>query len=189
MTKTQLRVLYKNKRNAISETEKLKLDDLLLIQFQQLDFSNIHTLFSYWPMDHHSEPNVELMTRFLRIMIPEIQIAYPIIDTSSISMKAVLTDENTYFKTNDWGINEPISDRFIDQKIIDLIFIPLLVFDKLGFRVGYGKGYYDRYLANCKKETVKIGFSYFEPIDQISDTNQFDVPLNYCITPQHIYEF
>jgi 5-formyltetrahydrofolate cyclo-ligase len=59
----------------------------------------------------------------------------------------------------------------------------------LGYRVGFGKGYYDRFLAHCKKETVKIGFSYFEPIDLISDTNQFDVPLNYCITPQLIYEF
>ena len=189
MTKNQLRVLFKNKRNAISGTEKLKLDDLLLIQFQQLDFSSVQSLFSYWPMEHHSEPNVELMARFLRFMIPEIQIAYPVINNIEVSMKAILTDEHTDFKMNEWGMTEPIGNDEILSQQLDLIFIPLLAFDNKGFRVGYGKGYYDRYLANCKKEAVKIGFSYFEPIDQISDTNQFDVPLNYCITPQHIYEF
>ncbi len=189
MTKTQLRVLYKNKRNTISDIEKLKLDDLLLIQFQQFDLSSIQSLFSYWPIEHHSEPNVDLMTRYLRIMIPEIQIAYPVINRAELTMKAILTDENTDFKNNDLGIYEPIGETVIEPKNLDLIFIPLLAFDQLGYRVGYGKGYYDRYLTYCKKETVKIGFSYFEPIAKISDTNQFDVPLNYCITPQHIYEF
>jgi 5-formyltetrahydrofolate cyclo-ligase len=189
MTKNQLRVLFKNKRNAISETEKLRLDDLLLIQFQQFDFSNIQSLFTYWPMENHSEPNVELMARFLRLMIPAIQIAYPVTDISDFSMKAILADEDTDFNTNEWGLREPLGIIEISCQNLDLIFIPLLAYDKKGYRVGFGKGFYDRYLANCKTGIVKIGFSYFEPIDQISDTNQFDVPLNYCITPQHIYEF
>jgi 5-formyltetrahydrofolate cyclo-ligase len=189
MTKNQLRILYKNKRNEISATEKSKLDDLLLIQFQQFDLSGIQSLFSYWPMEEHSEPNVELMARYLRVMIPEIQVAYPVINVSEISMKAILTNEFTEFKANHWGTIEPIGESILKPQEINLIFIPLLIYDKKGFRVGYGKGYYDRFLENCKKETVKIGFSYFEPIDHISDTNQFDVPLNYCITPQHIYEF
>jgi 5-formyltetrahydrofolate cyclo-ligase len=189
MTKNQLRILYKNKRNDISETEKLKLDDLLLIQFQKFDFSGIQSLFTYWPMENHTEPNVNLMARFLRLMIPEILIAYPVIDFTSFSMKAIIADESTDFKTNEWGGTEPMGNLELKHQKIDLIFIPLLAFDKLGYRVGFGKGYYDRFLAHSKKETVKIGFSYFEPIDLISDTNQFDVPLNYCITPQIIYEF
>ncbi len=189
MTKNQLRVLYKNKRNAISDTEKLKFDDLILIQFQQFDFSQIQTLFSYWPMESHSEPNVDLMVRYLRVLVSGIQIAYPVIDNSDYSMKAILTTEETDFKTNKWGMEEPIGETFIKPDQVDLIFVPLLAFDKKGYRVGFGKGYYDRYLANCSEETVKIGFSYFEPIEQISDTNQFDVPLNYCITPQFTYEF
>jgi 5-formyltetrahydrofolate cyclo-ligase len=189
MTKNQLRVLYKNKRNDISATEKLKLDDLLLIQFQHFDLSGIQSLFSYWPMEDHSEPNVELMARYLRLIIPEIKIAYPVINDSDVSMKAIVSDEFTDFKKNKLGILEPIGTGILLPQELDLIFIPLLAFDKKGFRVGFGKGYYDRFLVNCKKETVKIGFSYFEPLDHISDTNQFDVPLNYCITPQHIYEF
>jgi 5-formyltetrahydrofolate cyclo-ligase len=55
--------------------------------------------------------------------------------------------------------------------------------------VGYGKGCYDRFLALCRPDIIKIGFSYFEPINEISDTDKFDIPLNYCITPERIYEF
>jgi 5-formyltetrahydrofolate cyclo-ligase len=65
----------------------------------------------------------------------------------------------------------------------------MLICDTKGYRVGYGKGFYDRYLAHCRKDVVKIGFSYFDPVEKITDTDQFDVPLTYCITPQHIYEF
>ena len=189
MTKNELRVVYQNKRNAISDIDKLKMDDLLLIQFQKFDLSEIHSLLSYWPIDNYSEPNVELMARYIRMLLPEIQIAYPVIEPKDLSMKAILSDDNTNFTSNTLGIFEPEAGAEILAQDLDLIFVPLLAFDQYGYRVGFGKGYYDRFLTNCKAETVKIGFSYFEPVEQITDTNQFDVPLNYCITPQHIYEF
>lgn len=189
MTKNQLRTIYKNKRNEISASQKSKLDDLLLIQFQQFDLTDIKSLFTYWPMEIHSEPNVELMTRYIRLMIPGVSIAYPVINPQANTMKAIIADEFTDFSSNKWGMMEPVGDREINANHIDLIFVPLLAFDLAGGRVGYGKGFYDRFLSYCQKDAVKIGFSYFDPVDQITDTNQFDVPLNYCITPQHIYEF
>jgi 5-formyltetrahydrofolate cyclo-ligase len=67
--------------------------------------------------------------------------------------------------------------------------VPLVIVDSGGNRIGYGKGFYDRYLSSCRTETVKIGFSFFEPVGLIKDINQFDVPLNLCITPLRIYEF
>ena len=72
---------------------------------------------------------------------------------------------------------------------IDLVIVPLLCFDKKGNRVGYGKGYYDRFLKQCRKDCIKIGFSYFDPIDQVEDINKFDVKLDYGITPDAIYQF
>jgi 5-formyltetrahydrofolate cyclo-ligase len=67
--------------------------------------------------------------------------------------------------------------------------VPLLAFDEKGFRVGYGKGFYDRFLKQCKDGGIKIGLSYFNPIDTIEDAGEFDVPLNFCITPQKVYVF
>ena len=69
------------------------------------------------------------------------------------------------------------------------VFVPLLVYDERGYRAGYGKGFYDRYLQLCKDDVIKIGFSYFAPEPLISDVNEFDIPLNFVITPERIYEF
>jgi len=69
------------------------------------------------------------------------------------------------------------------------VLVPLLSFDKKGFRVGYGKGFYDRFLMQCKSDCIKIGLSYFDPIDVIDDADEFDVPLDFCITPQKVYVF
>ena len=69
---------------------------------------------------------------------------------------------------------------------LDLIFVPLLAYDKKGHRVGYGKGYYDRFLKECKDDCIKIGFSFFEPEDSIEGVNRHDVKLDYCITPERI---
>ena len=123
------------------------------------------------------------------MMVPHLQIAYPVTNLLTTNMDAMIVDENTPFNTNQLGIVEPIGGIIINPAAINIVFVPLLGFDVFGYRVGYGKGFYDRYLPKCAPNTLKIGFSYFEPIAQITDKDQFDVPLSYCVTPQHIYEF
>ena len=192
MTKQTLRQLYKQKRSDLSASQKMKLDDLLLIQLQRLALpADIETLLSYWPLEQQSEPNTHIYNRYLQFVIPNLRIAYPVVDVKKHEMKAAHAHDETTFIENHFGIQEPdhSTDEIIAPYEIDLIFVPLLAFDTNGFRVGYGKGYYDKYLANCRPDVCKIGFSYFEAIDKIEDTNQYDVPLNYCITPERNYEF
>ena len=74
-------------------------------------------------------------------------------------------------------------------KKIDIIFIPLSIFDLSGHRVGYGKGYYDRFLKSLNSNTVKIGLSLFEPVEEIIDINNDDVSMDICVTPNSIYDF
>jgi len=189
MTKQELRNIYKQKRMQLTTQEKMKLDDLLLLQFQKIDVSSIQTLFTYWPMLHMNEPNTIPFTNYLRHMIPGLQIAYPKMNKEEGFMQAIFINEETIYHTNAFGINEPDGNTAIHPLAIDLVFIPLLTFDKKGNRVGYGKGFYDKYLMHCADDIIKIGFSYFEAIDQIDDAGEFDVPLTYCITPDCIYEF
>ncbi len=73
MTKKELRIKYKAKRLALSENEKMKLDDLLLIQFQKLSFENVQTLLSYEPMPHTAEPQTHLFSRYLQHLIPNLK--------------------------------------------------------------------------------------------------------------------
>ena len=190
MIKQELRKIYKQKRLALSATEKLKLDDLLLIQLQRLAFdNNIRVIMSFWPLEDYGEMNTHLYTRYLELAIPGLIVTFPVIDTSNDEMRAVVLSDDTKFVKNKYGIPEPEAGEEIPRDEIDVVFVPLLAFDKNGYRVGYGKGYYDRFLQGCRQDVITIGFSYFEAVDKIDDTHQFDIPLKYCITPFKIYDF
>lgn len=189
MTKKEFRKLYKEKRAAIPSKEKLKLDDMLLINFQQLYFEDVSTLLSYWAKADAQEPNTHLFSGYLRHSIPGLNITYPVTEFSDCSMQALQINEDTVYYTNQYGLTEPKEGIIIAPQQIDLVFVPLLICDEEGYRVGYGKGFYDRYLACCRQDVIKIGFCYFKPVEKIDDIQSFDIPLDYCITPESVYEF
>ena len=98
-------------------------------------------------------------------------------------------DNNTNYFLNQLGIREPISSNQKDASLLEVIFVPLLIFDKLGHRVGYGGGYYDKFLVNIKDDVFKIGLSLFDPIDEIQDIEKHDISMDYIITPKRVYDF
>lgn len=189
MLKVEARKIYKEKRSCLSSAERIKLDDLLLIQLQKERLPFITFLLSYWPMEQNHEPNTHLFTDYLEFRNPELIICYPRTNFEDHSMQSVQTDDDTRFRKNKYGLYEPEDGVVVNHGGLDMIFVPLLSFDKNGYRIGYGKGFYDRYLSQCRNDCIKIGFSYFEPIDKIDDTNDFDVPLNLCVTPTTVYAF
>jgi len=189
MTKIELRRVYKEKRMQLSHSEKAKLDDLLLIQFQKISLPYISRLFCYWPIDQYNEPNTHLFCDYLEFRNTELLIAYPRIDPATGKMEAIIVNEQTSFSRKSFNVFEPEGNNILPAAEIDLVIVPLLCFDKKGFRVGYGKGYYDRFLKDCNKNCLKIGFSYFGPVDEITDKHEFDVPLDLCVTPHTTYVF
>jgi 5-formyltetrahydrofolate cyclo-ligase len=86
-------------------------------------------------------------------------------------------------------VKEAIQTEVVKEKEVDMILVPLLAYDLKGNRVGYGKGFYDRFLTNCRSGVQKVGLSYFEPLDFIEGTDSFDVMLNACINPEKIWRF
>jgi 5-formyltetrahydrofolate cyclo-ligase len=85
-----------------------------------------------------------------------------------------------------YGILEPEMGE-LHSGVVDMVLIPMLAFDLQGYRVGYGKGFYDRFLQDI--DVIKIGLSFFDPVDQIDDINEHDVRMDSCITPDRIYRF
>ena len=189
MLKKEARIVFKEERMALSEKERVKLDDLLLIQFQTAELPFIESLLTYWPIEENHEPNTHLFTEFMRFRNPEMKICYPKSNFADGYMQAVITDIDTPFSKTMLNILEPQSNDIISPGDIDMVFVPLLAFDKMGIRLGYGKGFYDKWLAGCRPDCMKIGFSYFEPIEAIDDRNEFDVPLDISITPHNVYVF
>lgn len=174
---------------ALSEQERVKLDDLLLIQFQTATLPFIESLLTYWPIEENHEPNTHLYTEFMRFRNPELKVCYPKSNFAIGYMEAVMTDIDTPFSKSGLNILEPQSNVVVKPGEIDMVFVPLIVFDKKGYRLGYGKGFYDKWLAGCRPDCIKIGFSYFEAIESIDDRNEFDVPLDISITPGNVYVF
>jgi 5-formyltetrahydrofolate cyclo-ligase len=189
MLKVEARNQYREKRMSLTHPEKLKLDDLMLIQFQTVPLPFIHCLMSYWPIKENNEPDTNLYADYVEFKNPSLKICYPRADFATHSMQAVEVNADTPFERKLHGIHEPLDGPSVDPAAIDLVFVPLLICDREGYRVGYGKGFYDKYLSACRKDCIKSGFCYFEPIVKIHDRHEFDIPLDICITPHYVYVF
>lgn len=189
MLKKEARKIYKQKRSDISAVQREKWNDLLLIQFQKISLPFINVVFTYKAMEEYSEIDTANIIRYLGFSNPELTTAYPVCNFTNYTMKAVVADNDDDFILNRFGILEPSGNTILNAADIDLVLVPLLCFDKQGYRVGYGKGFYDKFLAGCRPDALKIGLSYFEPIDKIADRNDFDIPLDYCVTPETVYGF
>ena len=105
------------------------------------------------------------------------------------SMTHFLLTDNIRIKKNSYNIPEPVDGIKIESSQLEVVFIPLLAFDKQGHRIGYGKGFYDRFLANCKPETLKIGLSFFEAEEITFEASENDIRLDYCVTPNRVFLF
>ena len=101
----------------------------------------------------------------------------------------VLINKKTRFVENRFKILEPDSRQEILPAEIDVVFIPLLCFDKKGNRVGYGGVYYDKFLKKTSRSCLKIGLSFFEPVDFIQGISKTDITLDMCVTPEKLYNF
>lgn len=187
MTKSEIRTTYKALRQNLSNDE---VDDLSLqianrlLQLEIWDSEFYHIFLS---IEEQKEINTEFILSILSGKDKHIVISKSNFDTRD--MTHFLLTDSTKIEKNKWNIPEPIQGIPISPDQIDVVFVPLLAFDDYGHRVGYGKGFYDKFLGQCRPKTVTIGLSFFESLTKIDDTNEADYPLDYCITPQKIYKF
>ena len=189
MRKKEIRNIFREKRASISATDKMKWDDLLLIRFQTIELPFADYVLSFYPIEENNEVDTFLITDYLHFRNPNLTICYSKTDLENVTMQAIACHADSIFEANAYNIPEPLDTEAVDPALLDMVIVPLLACDLKGNRVGYGKGFYDRYLKQCRKDCLKIGFSYFEPVDSIDDRDEFDVPLDLCITPQRIYVF
>jgi len=189
MVKSQVRRDYSQKRLDLQPQEIAAYTAAIKSLFENFGLPAIQLLLSYYPVTDRKEFNVGVCEQVLFQKFPLVRIAWPKTDPDTLAMEAHVLDEHGLFAKNKYDILEPIGNNILAPDLIDMVFVPLLAYDTKGFRVGYGKGYYDRYLMRCRNDVIKMGFSFFEPVDTIEDINEFDVPLDYCITPSRLYEF
>ena len=187
MLKKDLRQKYKAKRQELNEVEIEDLSLAIANKVLTLPIWDKTYFHVFLPITEHKEVNTEYILHLLSGKDKEIVISKS--DFENRTLENFLLTDNTTLKKNKYNIPEPIDGIPIFREQIDIVFIPLLAFDKKGNRVGYGKGFYDNFLKTCNEGTLKIGLSFFEAEAKIEDTHEGDIKLDYCVTPTQLYQF
>ncbi|AXG73972.1 5-formyltetrahydrofolate cyclo-ligase [Flavobacterium arcticum] len=187
MTKQEIRAKYRALRKGLTtaevETQSLAIANKLL-QLPVWDKTYYHLFLS---IEEQKEVQTEFVLHILSGKDKEIVVAKS--DFENFGMTHYLLTDNTKLAKNQYGIPEPIDGLEVPSIKLDVVFIPLLAFDNNGNRLGYGKGFYDRFLAECRSDVVKIGLSFFESETETLPNSDTDIALDYCVTPQKVYQF
>ena len=190
MTKEELRKVYIQKRNSLSDTQYLDLnDELCRVFFKSIDLTVIKILHSFLPIQKNKEPDTMMILNQIKERYPQVHLSLPRVNDTTHLLESVFLETSTVLKNNNWGIPEPQNGQLTDPKKIDMVLVPMLIFDKRGHRVGYGKGFYDRFLTTTRADCKRVGICLFDPVDRIDDIMGFDESLDQCITPAGSYKF
>ena len=187
LTKKEIRKKYRELRLHLSADEVDSksvaiANRLLLLPLWHLEYFHV-----FLPIPHNNEVNTEFILHVLAGKDKFVVVSKS--DFKNSVMNHFLLTENTRLLPNHLGIPEPVSGESVPASTIQVVFVPLLAFDKTGQRVGYGKGFYDRFLSECDPQTLKVGLSFFGPEEEISDVSKFDIPLDFVATPEAVYKF
>lgn len=194
MDKTEARKKSKEARKKLS-TEEIE-EKSLAIANNLLRLATLPEARQVWdktyyhiflPIVEHKEVDTEFLLQILAGKDKEIVLSKS--DFETREMTHFLLTDNTKIVKNEYNIPEPVNGLPVPTEMIDVVFVPLLAYDKLGNRVGYGKGFYDKFLSQCKPDVIKIGLSFFEPEEQIEDVIATDIRLDFCVTDKEIIRF
>ena len=140
-------------------------------------------LHTFLPIKKNREVNTWLIIDRLRDDFPQIKVSIPKINNHSSELEHYYLEGPEQLETNTWEIPEPVKGVPTPTEKIDAVLVPLLAFDKQGHRLGYGRGFYDRFLANCRPDCLKIGLSFFEVEEKIEGISDKDIALDLIVTP------
>ncbi|MCW2118299.1 5-formyltetrahydrofolate cyclo-ligase [Flavobacterium sp. 7A] len=185
--KKELRTKYKALRQTVTANQAEQMSIAIANKLIAFPIWNKTYFHIFLPIVEHNEVDTELILHLLSGKDKEIIISRA--DFATRKMTHYLLTDNTKIKKNQYNIPEPIDGLEVPSSKIDVVFVPLLAFDQKGHRVGYGKGFYDKFLSECKTDTIKIGLSFFEAETTIEDIFESDIALDYCVTPLKVYTF
>jgi len=182
MIKQELRALYKQKRADLTERQIMEFQESIYQQIYSLDISEVENVHLFLSMPKFKEIDTAPLITYFRSKKKRIVVSK--CNFKDHTLSHFYLEEDTVLVLNKFGVLEPVDAEQVAESILDLLFIPMLISDIQRFRVGYGKGFYDRFLSGCKKEAKFIGLNFFAPIQEIEDSNEFDIRLHQVIYPK-----
>ncbi len=190
MNKSAFRKIYLARQKLLSDEERREKSVRISERFfSEFDLSDARFLHLFLSIGTKGELDTSHFINELWDNYVNSKTIVPRVDFENDQLKHLEFNSESKLAISDWSIPEPIGNEFVYEKKIDLVLVPMHCFDKRGFRVGYGKGYYDKFLIKCRDDCLKIGLSMFDPVEEIEDIQDFDVRLDYCITPEKVWNF
>lgn len=183
MIKNELRKKMKKIRDNIP-SDKRKIEDQIIAKtlINSEIYINAETLFIY-----NSFRSEVCTTYIIKEALNEKIVALPVTNSLDHSMEAYEINEDSVFVQDSYGIQIPDTktSNIINPKEIDLTIVPLIAYDNLGNRLGYGGGYYDRYLPRLRKDAIVVGLAYSNQFVEELTIEHFDKKLDYVITVRY----
>jgi len=185
MNKIEARKKYLDLRKKLDNVQIISKSISISNNLQDLPIWEHNFYHIYLPIKEKNEVDTMPIINILNNKKKKVLI--PRSDFNNTTMKSFLLNDNTVLKKSNYGITEPINnEEFLGR--IDVIFIPLVAYDLIGNRVGYGKGFYDKFLRNQNNKILRVGLSFFNPEKRIK-IDEHDENLDFCVTPNRIFSF
>ncbi|UXX80734.1 5-formyltetrahydrofolate cyclo-ligase [Reichenbachiella carrageenanivorans] len=186
--KKKYRTVYLRKRKMLSAKDFDRMNARLLLHFHSfLQNHNVLLIHSFLSIDKNKEVNTWPLIESLKNQGKQIVISKS--SMTSNELTHYLFEDYKQLKENKYHIPEPEYGTLVSPTALEMVLIPLIVFDRKGHRLGYGAGYYDRFLADCAPHCLKVGLSLAPPLDEIPFAEAHDIPMDFCITPIGVYAF
>lgn len=182
MTKDLLRKQYLEKRQEVSPGQLRNYSEQIaenLFKAFQFDGKMVSL---FMPIERKKEINTYIILD--QLLSFDAAVCIPKANFENLELKHYRYENPEQLELSEFGIPEPKQGKVVQPSKIDIVLVPLICCDKAGHRLGYGKGFYDRFLKKCSNQTLFIGLSLFEPIDAIPEKESTDIPLHFCITPE-----
>ncbi len=189
MDKSKWRAVYRKKRAELTESQRTDLAKKIGTQLSSVLTSSDRFIHLFLPIEKFNEVNTWLVKETVENQFSGINWLVSSTDFTEEKLLHFYLEKDTKIAINAFGIPEPVNAKGTDIKQLTTVLVPLLAIDKNGHRLGYGKGFYDRFLAECPKNCRTIGLSFFEPEETTFPTDSWDIPLQYCVTPNGVHSF
>ena len=187
--KTIAREHGKAVRASLGLGDKSELDQQIRERCEQeLEWAGYKTVHLFLPIPRRNEIDTWPLLSWIWRAFPDKQVFVP--RMLGIDIESVAINDQTDFGPNALGVPEPMRGRLLtEEEKLDLIITPLLAFDRNGNRVGYGGGYYDRFLSEHPEATT-VGLAYEKCfIESGIETGSFDIPLDMVVTNARLHKF
>lgn len=168
-------------RNKLADEEVTRLSESILLNLRKNSFFNDSAHIMVY-LDFKHEVRTDSIINYCLEHNKNVYIPICIPETYELCISRI-TDMKE-LKSGHFGIREPMTEyiRLADSRLIDLVLVPGVAFDSSGNRIGFGAGYYDRFMKRLKPGAVKAALAYsFQVVDMVP-SDEYDIPADYIVT-------